>query len=131
MNNKELENKVKEITNSLIYEKGYVCSVDMLIRLDYLTKNDYEDWRFGRIEYLEKACKINLSKLSLINKTIRKISKELKLKKSWTGYNQYGKELKRRIVFSKSGDKKIEDAYATHYVDIKRINELKMNKANV
>ena len=125
MNNKDLEKKIKSIAHSLIYEKGYVCSLDVLMRLDYLSKRDYEAWRFGKISYLEKACQVNLSKLSLINKTIRKIANDLDLKKSWTGYNQYGKSKKRRLRFSKSGDKNIEAVYATHYVDIERLNELK------
>ena len=129
MNNKGLENKVKKTANSLIYEKGYVCAIDVLIKLDYLTKKDYEDWRFGKIEYLEKACKVNLSKLSTINRTIKKNANDLKLEKSLTGYNQYGKGIKRRLIFSKSGDKNIENAYATHYLDKKRINELKTDKA--
>jgi hypothetical protein len=106
-----------------------VCAVDILIQLNYLTKKDYEDWRFGRIEYLEKVCNINLSKLTLINKLIRKYSTELGLKGSWTGYNKYGKGVKRRLRFSKSGDKNIEDRYATHYIDKERINELKEKKS--
>ena len=68
MNNKELEKKTTAIINSLIYEKGYICSVDVLLRLEYLTQKDYEDWRFGRVPYLEKVCKVNLKKLA---KTIR------------------------------------------------------------
>ncbi len=102
----------------------------ILLQLGYLTKKDYEDWRFGRVDYLEKVCNINLSKLTLINKRIRKYSTELDLKSSWTGYNQYGKGIKRRLKFSKSGDKTIEDIYATHYIDNKRINELKEMKAS-
>ncbi|MCK4346280.1 MAG: hypothetical protein KAX05_13435 [Bacteroidales bacterium] len=125
MNNIELEKKVKYIANSLIYEKEYVCTVDILLRLDYLSKKDYEDWRFGRIEYLEKVCKVNLSKLSAVNRIIKTIARDSKLEKSWTGYNRYGKGIKRRLIFSKSGNKRIEDAYATHYLDKKRINELK------
>ena len=47
------------------------------------------------------------------------------MKSSWTGYNQFGKGIKRRLRFSKSGDKTIEDRYATHYIDKNRMNELK------
>jgi hypothetical protein len=54
----------------------------------------------------------------------------LDLKDSWTGYNQYGKGVKRRLRFSKSGQKNIEDRYATHYVDNKRISELKEMNAS-
>ena len=129
MNNADLEKEVKRLVHSNRYEKGLVCAVDILMQLDYLIKKDYEDWRFGRIEYLEKCCNINLSKLTLINKLIRKYSAELGLKGSWTGYNKYGRGEKRRLRFSKSGDKNIEDRYATHYIDTKRINELKEKKS--
>jgi len=128
LNNKDIDKKVKSLVHQNRYEKGFVCAVDVLMQMNYLTKKDYEDWRFGRVDYLEKVCNINLSKLTLINKLIRKYSTELDLKSSWTGYNKYGKGVKRRLRFSKSGNKNIEDRYATHYIDNKRINELKIMK---
>lgn len=130
MNNTDLDKEVKRLVHQNRYEKGYVCAVDILMQLDYLVKKDYEDWRFGRVDYLEKVCNINLSKLTLINKLIRKYSTELDLKGSWTGYNQYGKGINCRLRFSKSGNKIIEDRYATHYIDKNRIVELKGLKAS-
>ncbi len=94
MNNVDLEKKVKSLVHLNSYEKGLVCAVDILLELNYLTKKDYENWRFGRVDYLEKVCNTNLSKLTLINKLIRKYSTELGLKSSWTGYNQFGKGVK-------------------------------------
>lgn len=129
LNSIELEKEVKNLVHTFRYEKGLVCAVDILIKLDYLSKKDYENWRFGKVDYLEKVCNVNLSKLTLINKTIRKIVTDLKLDKSWTGYNQYGKGVKRRLKFSKSGNRNIEEAYATHYIDKNRIKELKLEKA--
>jgi len=124
MNNKELEKKVKQFTSELAYKKGYVCSVDVLIKLGYITENDYQDWRFGKISYLEKVCQANLLKLSTVNRLIRKYSSELNLEASWTGYNKWGKGPKKRLIFSKSRDHKIESLYATHFLNKKRINEL-------
>lgn len=72
MNNFDLDKKVKSLVHSNHDEKGLVCAVDILMQLDYLTQKDYEDWRFGRVNYLENVCTINLSKLTLINKLIRK-----------------------------------------------------------
>jgi len=129
MNSIELEKKVKQIVHALAYEKGFACSVDVLLKLAYLTKEDYESWRFGRIDYLEKVCKVNLGKLSLINQTIRKNAHELALERSWTGYHKFGKGVSKKLIFSKSRDSKIEDAYATHYVNKQRITELKKIKA--
>ena len=131
MNIKELEKELKKSIHSLRYEKGFICSVDVLLRLGYLTERSYEEWRHGKIQYLEKACKANLGTLSFINKTIRQFASELQLESSWTGYNQYGTEGKRRLIFSKSRQENIEKTYATHYVDKQRLNELKSKKASV
>ena len=129
MNAKTMEDKVKHLVHSIVYEKGFVCSVDILLRLSYLSQTDYESWRFGKIAYLEKACIVNLSKLSAINKVLRKTAFELKLNQSITDYRKHGKGVKIKLQFSKSGDKKIEEFYATHFVDNKRMIELKVIKA--
>jgi len=129
MNNPDLQKEIKRLVHLNRYEKGYVCSVDILLQINILSKKDYENWRLGRVDYLEKVCNTNLSKLTLINKLIRKNATELSLKSSWTEYNQFGKGIKRKLRFSKSGDKTIEDRYATHYIDKNRIIELKEKKA--
>ena len=128
MNNKELEKKVKQFTSELAYKKGYVCSIDVLIKLGYITEGDYQEWRFGKIPYLEKACQGKLNKLSTINRFIRKYSAEWNFEKSWTAYYQWGKGPKKRLIFSKSRDQQIETLYATHFLNKKRISELKTEK---
>jgi hypothetical protein len=128
MNNKELEKKVKQFTSELAYKKGYVCSVDVLIKLGYITEHDYQDWRFGRIPYLEKACQTNLHKLSTVNRLIRKYSAEWNFEKSWTAYYKWGKGTKTRLIFSKSRDQQIENLYATHFLNKTQIKELKASK---
>jgi hypothetical protein len=128
MNDKELEKKVKQFSSELAYKKGYVCSVDVLIKLGYLTESDYHNWRFGKIPYLEKACQANLHKLSAVNRIIRKYSAEWNLEKSYTAYNKWGKGQKKRLIFSKSRNHQIESLYATHFLNKKRINDLKIKK---
>lgn len=63
--------------------------------------------------------------------TIKEIAKDRKLKPSWTAYNKFGKGIKSRLIFSKTKDKNIENAYATHYIDKERIKELKREKASL
>jgi len=128
MNNKDLEKKVKQVVSELSYLKGYVSSVDVLLKIGYITQNDYQNWRLGKIEYLEKVCETNLHKLSTVNKFIRKFAAEWNLEASWTGYNKYGKGPKKRLIFSKTRDSKIEYAYATHYLNKNRMIELKREK---
>ena len=99
--------------------------------MDYLNETQIKDWRFGKIQYLEKVCDKNLGILSFINKTIREISKDRKLKQSWTAYNKFGKRIKTRLIFSKTRNENIDNAYATHYIDTERIKELKREKASL
>jgi len=121
MNNSDLKNKIKQVGKEIIEEKGYLSSIDVLLKLEYLSEKDCENWRFGKVEYLEKVCGLNLKKLSTINKTIKEISGQWNLKKSWTAFNKYGKGKKIRLRFSKSGNERIEQAYATHYINIEKI----------
>ena len=125
MNNKELEKKINSISFMLTREKGYMCPVDILIELGYLSKKDNEAWRFGKVEYLEKVVMVNLGKLSSINRIIRQVARKRALKESFTTYNKYGNGPKRKLIFSKSQNYNIEITYATHYLDAKRIIELK------
>jgi len=124
MNTKILEEKIKLLVHAIVFEKGFVCSVDILLRLGYLSQSDYESWRFGEVGYLERVCTVNLSKLSIINKVLRKTATELKLEKSWTDYRKYGKGARTRLIFSKSGSKNIEESYATHFVAKRGIDKL-------
>jgi len=103
--------------NKNIFEKGYAAPVDVLMDIGVLSKKDYEDWRAGRVPFLEKVCQANLSKLSNIMREIRTFAAKNNLKASWTFYRQYGKGNKQKLRFSKSGNETIEKAYATHYMD--------------
>jgi len=128
MNNIDLEKRIKKIISELSDKKGFISSVDILLGLDYLSQTDYMDWRNGKVEYLEKVCKINLSKLTTINRIIKQIASKMNLKPSWTAYNKYGKVPKISLRFSKTGDEKIEKAYATHWINEYQINKLKQQK---
>lgn len=128
MNRKELEKKINRIAEGLRCGKGYVSPVDLLIKLGYLSPESYEEWRFGRIPYLEKVCMVNLSKLRFIMKKLRAYAASKNLEPRWTVYKKFGKGKKIILRFSKSGNENIERAYATHYVDAARMEKLKTEK---
>jgi ribosome-interacting GTPase 1 len=132
MNKQDLEKKINKIICDLSDNQGYISSIDVLIKLDYLSKTDYEKWRNGKIDYLERVCKVNLGKLTTINKIIKEISNKMQFVPSLTVYNKYGKGPKIKLRFSKSGADNIEKAYSTHYINkyqIKKIKDIK-NKNN-
>jgi hypothetical protein len=91
VNNKELHDKVHSTMYVLIKEKGVASPVEVLMAVGVLSKENYENWRRGRVSYLERVCEINLSKLSAINHEIRVFAQKNDLKPSWTDYRQWGK----------------------------------------
>lgn len=114
---------------TLIRDKGGAAPVDVLMAVGVLSKADYENWRFGRVDYLERVCKINLRKLSVINLEIRVYAQKHNLKPSWTDYRKWDKGKNIRLRFSKSGDEQIERLYATHYVSQAKTDEAARRKA--
>lgn len=125
MNKKNITGKIHNAMYQNICKKGWVAPVDVLLDIGVLSKENHEDWRFGRVSFLEKVCEANLRQMSGIMHEIRAYATKNKLKPSWTFYNQWGKGNKRKLRFSKSGEEKVEYHYTTHFLDLKRIEELK------
>ena len=121
-NRQDLERALSTITSELLKGKGYLCFVDVFIKLGYLSKSDYEHWRFKRVSPLERVLSVNLSRINFIMKTVRRNSINGHLKPSMTVYTSWGQGKKTLLQFSKSGDPRIETAYATHFVKPKRVD---------
>lgn len=98
-----------------------------------LPKKKYEDWRYGRVSYLESVCTINLRKLSFVMHEMRVYAQKSGMKPSFCYYKQWAVKKKdgqchKPVIplrFSKSGDPEIEKWYSTHFVDLKRAAQLK------
>jgi hypothetical protein len=123
VNDAELRKKVHSAMYALIKSKGVASPVEVLLEIGVLSKEKYEDWRFGRVSYLERVCQINLSKLSTINHEIRVFARKNNLKASWSDYRKWGKGNNIRLRFSKSGGEQIERLYATHYVSQQKVKD--------
>lgn len=136
MNDGELIAKVDSAMYHQCRNRGYAVPVDVLMDIGVLSKEKYEDWRFGRVTYLEAVCNVNLRKLSLIMHRMRVYAKQKNLKPLFCYYKRWGVKKKNGqghkpvipLRFSKSGDPDIEKWYATHWVNGVRIAELKESK---
>jgi hypothetical protein len=94
-----------------------VAPVEVLLRMQRITKQQYEDWRFGRIAYLERVTLGGLGKMSRILRILELHCRKLNLTPSPTVYRKWGKGGKRIVLrFSKSGHPNLEAAYARHYL---------------
>ena len=109
---KDMPSKIHDAMYRQIQSRGYAAPVDVLMDIGVLDRRKYDDWRAGRVPYLEAVCTANLHKLSEMMKEIRGYAVRTGLKPSVSSYKHKGKPLQ----FSKTGNPKIEEAYATHYV---------------
>lgn len=107
---------MNQAATELLREKGYISFIDVLLRMGRLTREDHEAWRTGKVHYLEKMIKINLAQANHLLRTLRQNAGKGGLKPSKTAYMSWGKDAKKPLRFSKSGDPNLEAAYATHYV---------------
>jgi hypothetical protein len=114
--------KVRGAVEQLLQDGSVVIPVEVLIQMGNLTQEDYEAWRFGRIPYLERAIKCNLSKANRILRILRLYAEDRGLRPSRTVYKKWGKSEKTRLRFSKSGNLAIEELYSTHYVASSEVN---------
>lgn len=105
--------------------------VQVLMDIGALSKEDYERWRFGKVDYLERICKMNLGRLSFVMSEVRVFARKNSLKPSWTFYKRFGRKGKPAIQlrFSKSGQEDIETAYATHYISPQLTEQRQKEKA--
>ena len=100
-----------------ILAKGKVVApVDVLVAMGLLRPERLEDWRRGRVPYLERVIVCNLTRLSRLLRILRFHAHDLNLQPSWTAYRRWGKGPKQRLRFTKTGEPKLEKVYATHFV---------------
>ena len=55
MNDKELHAKVNAAAYKLMRASGIVSPVEVLMEIGILSKADYECWRKGQLDYLERC----------------------------------------------------------------------------
>lgn len=108
--------RIARAVEALLKSGNVVAPVDVLIGMGLLTREQLEDWRRGRMPYLEQIINCNLARLGRLLRILRFHAHDLNLKPSWTAYMRWGKGPKQRLRFSKSGEPKVEEAYATHFV---------------
>jgi hypothetical protein len=118
-NDKQMEERVARVAEAVLAERGFVTPIDVLVGLGWLQESRVEDWRRGRVAYLEKVTFANLSKISRAMRAFRRWAERRGLKPSETGYVRRTRGSRPPLRFSKSGAPAIERAYRTHWVSPK------------
>jgi uncharacterized protein len=112
----DMRARVRRAFAVVLGRQGYVSVVDVLVEMQHLTPARLEEWRFGRVPYLERVVQGNLGKMAAIVREVRRVAQEHGLTASETAYRTWGKGPKRPLRFSKHGQPAVERAYATHWV---------------
>lgn len=108
--------KVVKAVNDELIHSNFVSPIAVLQRMQLLDKSAVEKWKKGQIPFLEKVIMCNLGKASRILQLMRFYAHELNMKPSVTVYKGKARSGKLDLRFSKTGDKKLEEAYSRHFV---------------
>lgn len=108
--------RIVKATQDLLQEKGFVAPAELFIRMNLLSAESVEDWRRGRIPYLERVIRCNLRKASRILRILRMHAHDLDLQPRLTVYKRWTKGPRTLLRFSKTGDRGLEEAYARHFL---------------
>ena len=108
--------RITRAVEAILQREEVVSPVDVLVGMGLLTREHLEDWRRGRVPYLERVISGNLTRLSRLLRILRFYAHDINLVPSWTAYMRWGKGPKTRLRFTKTGDRKIEEVDATHFV---------------
>jgi len=104
--------------NSILGREDCVSPIEIFIEMGLLSVESVAEWRVGRLPFLERGIQCNLSKASRILRLLRMHAHDLNLRPSGTAYVRRTRGGRLRLRFTKSGDLKVEEAYACHFVKV-------------
>lgn len=99
----------------ILAKSDEVAPVEVLMEMGNLTKPNYDAWRRGQVPYLERVFEGSLSKANRILRIIGFHVHDLNMVPKNSTYRKAGKGKKYSLRFSKTGNKRIEEAYSRHY----------------
>jgi len=105
--------KVVRATAMLLKESDEIAPVGILMQIGNLTSKDYDAWRRGRVQYLERVFQGSLSKANRYLRIIGFYASDLEMVPNQYTYRQIGK--KRILRFSRTNDQNVEKSYARHF----------------
>jgi hypothetical protein len=108
--------RVVRAAGKILARADVIAPTEILIEMGNLSQKNYEAWRKGKVPFLEHVFEGNISKANRILRIIGFHAHDLNMVPKITYYHQWGKGKNRALQFSKSGDKKLEEAYSKHFL---------------
>ena len=113
---RSLEERVAFAAEDALADHQYVSVIDVLTGIGFLSPAHLDDWRKGRLPYLEQAVQAGPEKVSRAIKMFQDWAQERGLKPGETVYLARTRGPSSELHFSQSGDPAIEKVCRTHYV---------------
>ena len=117
-NRQALADRVNSAAEKALAQKDYASPIDVFLGIGWLDPSSLAGWRQGRVDYLERVVRANLSRVSEAMKLFRGWAAQKGLKPSETRYVSRS-ALRGDLRFSVSGNPTIEQLYRTHWVSPK------------
>ena len=108
--------RIVRAVSALLKRGDVVAPVAVVVEMGLLRPGQLEDWRRGRIPYLERVVTCNLSRISRLLRILRFHAHDLKLVPSHTEYRRWGKGPRHKLHLTKTGDPRVEEARARHFI---------------
>ncbi len=108
--------RIRRVVATILAKGKVVPPVEVLVRVDLLAPQKLEDWRRGRVPYLERVINCNLTRLARLLRILRFHAHDLNLVPAVTAYRRWGKGPKHQLRFTKHRNPRLERAYARHFV---------------
>jgi hypothetical protein len=119
--------KIVKAVDTELKSQNFVAPIRVFVSMGLLEAQDIDNWRKGRVPYLEKVVKCNLAKAGRILRILRFHAHDLNLKPSVSVYRRKTAGGKVHLRFSKYGDKNIEEAYSRHFVKLGKSSDNALN----
>jgi hypothetical protein len=108
--------KVSRVVASILTREKIVAPTAVLVGMGLLKPTDLESWQRGQVPYLEYVIDCNLTRLSRLLRILRFHAHDLNLQPKRAEYRRIGARSGPLLRFTKTGDKRLEEAYSTHLV---------------
>ena len=84
MNRRELELAALAAADRGLKGRGYMALDEVFRDMGKLEAKDWEDWRRGKVPYLERVIRLNLSQINAVCRAVHASARRGTLKPSWT-----------------------------------------------
>jgi hypothetical protein len=108
--------RVVRAVDAVLGRGDVVSPIDVFVEMGLLDPAAVRDWRSGRVPFLEKVIRCNLSVASRVLRILRMHAHDLRLRPSATVYRRSGRGRKTLLRFSKNREAPLEAAYGRHFV---------------